>query len=52
MDNKVNKKTVRRGLLPYLFIGIIITILYLIYRRLRYAYVVINGKKIKKPIKK
>ena len=24
MDNKVNKKTVRRGLLPYLFIGIII----------------------------
>ena len=24
MDNKVNKKTVRKGLLPYLFIGIII----------------------------
>ena len=32
-----------------LFIGIIITILYLIYRRLRYAYVVMNEKKSKWP---
>ena len=32
-----------------LFIGIIITILYLIYRRLRYAYVVMNEKKSKLP---
>ena len=24
MDNKINKKTVKKGLLPYLFIGILI----------------------------